>query len=65
MGGRMWAQRRRRGGSEFGFSLAAYPIEEDEAFVDADATDGAGEVDGTASAAVEREPSRSSGQSAR
>jgi signal transduction histidine kinase len=65
MGGRMWAQRRRRGGSEFGFSLAAYPIEEDEAFVDADATDGTGEVDGTASAAVEREPSRSSGQSAR
>ncbi|HEX5014597.1 MAG TPA: ATP-binding protein [Candidatus Limnocylindrales bacterium] len=30
MGGRMWAQRRRRGGSEFGFSLAAYPIDEDE-----------------------------------
>ena len=30
MGGRMWAQRRRRGGSEFGFSLAAYPVDEDE-----------------------------------
>src|SRR4029453_14574921 len=30
MGGRMWAQRRRRGGSEFGFSLVAYPFDEDE-----------------------------------
>jgi K+-sensing histidine kinase KdpD len=30
MGGRMWAQRRRRGGSEFGFSLAAYPADEDD-----------------------------------
>ena len=30
MGGRMWAQRRRRGGSEFGFSLAGYPFDEDE-----------------------------------
>jgi K+-sensing histidine kinase KdpD len=32
MGGRMWAQRRRRGGSEFGFSLAAYPSDEDEPY---------------------------------
>ena len=30
MGGRMWAQRRRRGGSEFGFSLGAYPFDEEE-----------------------------------
>jgi signal transduction histidine kinase len=30
MGGRMWARRRRRGGSEFGFSLAAYPVDEEE-----------------------------------
>jgi K+-sensing histidine kinase KdpD len=30
MGGRMWARRRRKGGSEFGFSLTAYPIEDDE-----------------------------------
>ena len=30
MGGRMWARRRRKGGSEFGFSLAAYPYVEDE-----------------------------------
>ena len=30
MGGRMWARRRRKGGSEFGFSLAAYPYDEDE-----------------------------------
>jgi signal transduction histidine kinase len=30
MGGRMWARRRRRGGSEFGFSLSAYPFDEDE-----------------------------------
>jgi K+-sensing histidine kinase KdpD len=30
MGGRMWARRRRKGGSEFGFSLGAYPVEEDE-----------------------------------
>ena len=30
MGGRMWARPRRKGGSEFGFSLAAYPYDEDE-----------------------------------
>jgi signal transduction histidine kinase len=30
MGGRMWARPRRRGGSEFGFSLAAYPYDEEE-----------------------------------
>jgi two-component system phosphate regulon sensor histidine kinase PhoR len=43
MGGRMWAQRRRRGGSEFGFSLVAYPIDEDEPFLVADGTE---ETDG-------------------
>jgi signal transduction histidine kinase len=41
MGGRMWAQRRRRGGSEFGFSLSAYPVDEEEPFVAADGRDGA------------------------
>lgn len=30
MGGRMWAQPRPGGGSEFGFSLACYPIDESE-----------------------------------
>ncbi|MFL5725674.1 MAG: ATP-binding protein [Chloroflexota bacterium] len=30
MGGRMWARRRRKGGSEFGFALAAYPVDEEE-----------------------------------
>jgi two-component system, OmpR family, sensor histidine kinase KdpD len=30
MGGRMWARRRRGGGSEFGFSLAGYPVDEDD-----------------------------------
>ena len=42
MGGRMWAQRRRSGGSEFGFSLVTYPSDEDE-FVAAEVVDGASE----------------------
>ena len=42
MGGRMWAQRRRSGGSEFGFSLVTYPSDEDE-FVAAEPVDGASE----------------------
>jgi signal transduction histidine kinase len=43
MGGRMWARRRRKGGSEFGFSLAAYPIDEDEP-TDGGGRDGGGIV---------------------
>jgi signal transduction histidine kinase len=46
MGGRMWAQRRRRGGSEFGFSLAAYPSDEDEPFLGGGTRDGAAERSG-------------------
>ena len=30
MGGRIWAHRRQGGGSEFGFALSAYPVEDDE-----------------------------------
>jgi signal transduction histidine kinase len=41
MGGRMWARRRRKGGSEFGFSLAAYPYDEDEPATAASDGDGA------------------------
>ena len=42
MGGRMWAQRRRGGGSEFGFSLVTYPSDEDE-FAAVEPLDGAAE----------------------
>jgi signal transduction histidine kinase len=41
MGGRMWARPRRKGGSEFGFSLAAYPYDEDEPAATADDAVGA------------------------
>jgi signal transduction histidine kinase len=41
MGGRMWARPRRKGGSEFGFSLAAYPYDEEEASISAESDDGA------------------------
>jgi two-component system, OmpR family, sensor histidine kinase KdpD len=41
MGGRMWARPRRRGGSEFGFSLAAYPYDEEESAPPAAPDDGA------------------------
>ena len=34
MGGRVWAKPRPEGGSEFGFSLAPYPIDEPEPFED-------------------------------
>jgi signal transduction histidine kinase len=40
MGGRMWAQRRRRGGSEFGFSLVSYPFDEDELSIGGSSVDG-------------------------
>jgi signal transduction histidine kinase len=40
MGGRMWARPRRRGGSEFGFSLAAYPADEDDLWAVTETNDG-------------------------
>jgi K+-sensing histidine kinase KdpD len=41
MGGRMWARPRRKGGSEFGFSLAAYPEDDEESMVSPESDDGA------------------------
>jgi K+-sensing histidine kinase KdpD len=41
MGGRVWARPRSEGGSEFGFSLTAYPEEEEDAY---DASDERGEA---------------------
>jgi K+-sensing histidine kinase KdpD len=41
MGGRMWARPRRKGGSEFGFSLAAYPEDDEESMASPESDDGA------------------------
>jgi two-component system sensor histidine kinase KdpD len=49
MGGRMWARPRPEGGSEFGFSVAAFPIDEaDEAGPRGPREAGVGERDGAA-----------------
>jgi two-component system sensor histidine kinase KdpD len=50
MGGDMWARARPEGGSEFGFSLATYPVDDDEPVARASRHGGAEETpmrDGT------------------